>query len=112
MSVTSINITIEQGADFSETFNIKNPDESIAALADYTALATLKKHPGSTTGYSFVTTLNTITSALNIDLSRIITATLAPGRYYYDVFLVAPDGTRTKSVEGNALVNGSATLPS
>lgn len=111
MAVNVVNITIEQGADFTETYNIKNPDESAASLANYTALATLKKHPSATTGYSFVTALNTTTSVLDIDLLRTITATLTPGRYYYDVFLVAPDGTRTKNVEGNALVNGSVTLP-
>lgn len=111
MTVNAINITIEQGADFSASYTIKNPDETIASLANYTALATLKKHPGAATGYSFTTSLNTTTGVLDTGLSRTITATLTPGRYYYDIFLVASDGTRTKRVEGNALVNGSATLP-
>ena len=43
MAVTAINITIEQGADFTATYNIKNPDESVASLADYTAVGTIKK---------------------------------------------------------------------
>jgi hypothetical protein len=111
MAVNVVNITIEQGADFSASYTIRNPDESIASLANYTALATLKKHPGATTGYAFTTSLNTTTGVLDLDLSRTITATLTPGRHYYDIFLVAPDGTRIKNTEGNALVNGSATLP-
>lgn len=42
MAVSAINITIEQGADFTATYNIKNPDESAASLASYTVAGTLK----------------------------------------------------------------------
>lgn len=111
MAVTAINITIEQGADFSATYNIRNPDESAASLLSHTVVGTLKKHPGAATGVSFVTSLTTSTAVLEVSLSRTVTAELSPGRYYYDLFLVAPGGTRTKVIEGNALVNGSATLP-
>lgn len=111
MAVTAINITIEQGADFSATYNIRNPDETAAFLLSYTVVGTLKKHPGAVTGVSFVTSLTTSTAVLEVSLSRTVTAALSPGRYYYDLFLVAPGGTRTKVIEGNALVNGSATLP-
>lgn len=112
MSVAAVNITIEQGEDFSSTFNLIKPDESIASISNYTAVGTLKKHPGASTSYEFNVALNTGTAVATISLSRTVTATLSPGRYYYDLFLIAPDGTRTKAVEGNALVNGSATLPS
>jgi len=111
MATAAINITIEQGADFTATYNIKNPDESAASLASYTVVGTLKKHPGATNGYEFVTSLTTSTAVLDISLSRTVTASLDPGRYYYDLFLIAPGGTRTKIIEGNVLVNGSATLP-
>jgi len=111
MAVSAINITIEQGADFSATYNIKNPDESSATLSGYNVIGTLKKHPGATTGVSFVISLTISTAILEVSLSRTVTAALSPGRYYYDLFLVAPGGTRTKVIEGNALVNGSATLP-
>lgn len=111
MAVTAINIVIEQGEDFSATYNIKNPDESAALLANYTVIGTLKKHPGAVTGVEFITSLTTSTAVLEISLSRTVTAALSPGRYYYDLFLVAPGGRRTKIIEGNALVNGSATLP-
>ena len=111
MAVTAINITIEQGADFTATYDIKNPDESVASLADYTAVGTIKKHPGATTGNQFTTALTTSTAVVDISLSSAVTATLSPGRYYYDIFLISPGGIRTKVIEGNALVNGSATLP-
>ena len=111
MAVSAINITIEQGADFSATYNILDPDETPPSLVSYTVIGTLKKHPGATTGNEFVTSLTTSTAVVTISLSRTVTASLNPGRYYYDLFLVAPGGSRTKVIEGNAIVNPSATLP-
>jgi len=111
MSVMSVNLTIEQGEDFSHTFNLINPDETPASIANYTAAGTLKKHPGASTGYEFTISLNTTTAVASIGLPRETTKLLSPGRYYYDLFLIAPDGTRKKRVDGNIIVNGSATLP-
>ncbi len=111
MAVSAINVTIEQGADFFANFTIKNPDESSASLATYTTLGTIKKYPGSSVGIALSTSLNTQTAVATIGLGRTITGALSSGRYYYDVFLVSQNGTRTKVVEGNALVNPSATLP-
>lgn len=111
MSVMSVNLTIEQGEDFSHTFNLIKPDETPAAIENYTAAGTLKKHPGSSTGYEFTVSLNTTTAVVSISLARATTKLFSPGRYYYDLFLIAPDGTRKKRVDGNIIVNGSATLP-
>jgi len=110
MSVTSINITIEQGEDFSASFAIRNPDESIATLSNYSVLSTLKKYPTTSIGTTFTTSLDTTTSVATIGLGRTDTSSLSPGRHYYDIFIVSPGGNRTKVIEGNALVNPSATL--
>ena len=111
MAVNAINITIDQGADFSTSFSIKNNDESIASLSNYTTLGTIKKYASSTVGTALSTSLNTQTAVVSVGLARTTTSSLSPGRYYYDVFLVSESGTRTKVVEGNALINASATLP-
>lgn len=110
MSVTSINITIEQGEDFSSSFAIRNPDESVATLYNYSVLSTLKKYPTASIGTTFTTSLNYETSVATIGLGRTDTSSLTPGRHYYDIFIVSPEGKRTKVIEGNALVNPSATL--
>jgi len=110
MSVTAINITIEQGEDFSSSFSIKNPDESNPTLTNYNTLSTLKKYPGSSAGIGFTSALNSQTSVVTIGLGRTTTSSLIPGRHYYDVFIISPSGVRTKVVEGNALVNASATI--
>lgn len=111
MAVASVNITIEQGEDFSATYTTLNPDESIVTLTNYSAAGTLRKHPGATTGHSFTTNLNVASGTITISLSSSVTKLLTPGRYYYDLFLIAPGGLRSKAFEGNALVNPSATLP-
>lgn len=113
MSVSAINIRIEQGEDFTRTFDIKNPDETVPTLTNYTVIGSLKKYPEAVgIGNTFTTSLNTSTAVVTITLQKTITASLKSGRYYYDIFLVSPTGTRTKVIEGNAMINPSATLPS
>lgn len=111
MATAAINITIEQGEDFSATYSILNPDESIPSLLNYSVVGTLRKYPGASTGYNFTTSLTVSTGTVTISLSNAITKNLSPGRYYYDLFLVSGAGTRSKAFEGNAIVNPSATLP-
>ena len=111
MATAAINITIEQGEDFSATYTVLNPDESVASLANYSVAGTLKKYPGATTGYSFTTSLNIASGIITISLANSVTKLLTPGRYYYDLFLISSGVLRTKAFEGNAIVNPSATLP-
>lgn len=111
MATASINIIIEQGEDFSAIYTVFNPDKSVPDLLNYSVAGTLRKYPGSSTGYNFTTNLTVSTGTITISLSNAITKTLAPGRYYYDLFLISPGGFRRKAFEGNALVNPSATLP-
>ena len=111
MATPAVNLIIEQGEDFSATYTVLNPDESVASLANYTVAGTLRKHPGASTGYSFTTSLTVASGTITISLSSSVTKALTPGRYYYDLFLIAPGGSRSKAFEGNALVNPSATLP-
>jgi hypothetical protein len=111
MATAAINITIEQGEDFSATYTVLNPDESVAALSNYSVAGTLRKYPGASTGYAFTTSLTIASGTITISLSNSVTKLLTPGRYYYDLFLISPGGSRSKAFEGNALVNPSATLP-
>lgn len=111
MAVTAVNLTIEQGEDFEVTFDVTNPDNTKVGLTGYTAVATLRKYPGDSIGYSFSTTLTTSQGKVTIGMANTITASLTPGRHYYDVFLInsTGNGKRYKAVEGNILVNPSAT---
>jgi hypothetical protein len=111
MAVFAINLTIEQGEDFEATFDVLNPDNSIASLPGFNAVATLRKYPGDSVFYTFSTTLTISQGKVTIGLANTVTDSLSPGRYYYDVFVINSlgNGKRYKVVEGNAIVNPSAT---
>lgn len=111
MAVTAVNLTMEQGEDFEAIFDVTNADNAQAGLTGYTAMATLRKYPGDSIGYSFSTTLTTSQGKVAIGMASSVTASLTPGRHYYDIFLInsAGNGKKYKAVEGNILVNPSAT---
>lgn len=44
MAVPAVNISIEKGMYFENTFTISNPDETPLILIGYSAVAKIKKH--------------------------------------------------------------------
>tara|TARA_Y100000996_G_C22427523_1_gene604161 strand:- start:155 stop:487 length:333 start_codon:yes stop_codon:yes gene_type:complete len=107
MAVPSVNITIEQGADFTATFTIANNDSSVYNLYSSTAIARLRKHHSSTKSYDFTTTITIATGKVRLDMSDEVTSTLEPGRYYYDILLTnTSSGLKTRVIEGMAMVSG------
>lgn len=107
MAVPSVNITIEQGADFTATFTIANNDSSVYNLYSSTAVARLRKHHSSTKSYDFTTTITIATGKVRLDMSDDVTSTLEPGRYYYDILLTnTSSGLKTRVIEGMAMVSG------
>ena len=52
MAARSVNLTVEQGTDFTTTFTIKNPDGTVLPLTGYTAAAKIGQHP-SASNYIF-----------------------------------------------------------
>lgn len=105
MAVSSVNITIEQGTDFETTFNVTNPDNTASPLIGYSAVSKIRKHPGSTEYSSFTISITAALGQITVSMGNTVTASLDPGRYYYDVVIVnSSNGKRTRVVEGMALV--------
>ena len=105
MAVRVVNLSIEQGTDFNNTFFLEDPvTNSQTNLAGTSAVAKLAKHQGSSTKTSFSVTITETKGTIGIALSSGITAGLKPGRYVYDVLLTASDGSKTRVAEGSALV--------
>ena len=48
---------------------------------------------------------------VTISMTAANTANISPGRYLYDILLTAPDGTRTRVVEGIVNVLAGVTQP-
>lgn len=101
------NIVIDQGTDYSETFELLNPDGEEYEATGYTAYATLRKFYESNTGVDFSTIL--VDGGLTLQMNASTTANLDPGRYVYDVLIVDTSNAVSKPIEGVATVKPSAT---
>lgn len=99
-----INITIPQGADFSETFVSTESNGSATNLTGYSGEAKLKKHAGVSTSTSFSVSITAATGEVAIALTSGKTTNIKPGRYFYDVRLTSSTGSVSRLVEGMAIV--------
>lgn len=108
MAVPAVNILIEKATDFSTNFKLKQ-DGAPINLTGYTFTSKMKKHPSSSTSYTFtVTPLAPYSNGIiKVGMASTITSTIPTGRYVYDV-LISISGTTTKVIEGNVLVKGTA----
>jgi len=111
MAVYVVNLVIDQGVDFTQTFNLENSSTNAASnLVGYTGAAQLRKHSSSSKFYSFsVAFPDRVNGAVKITMTDEITKRIKPGRYIYDVLLTDSNGLKERVVEGSVLVRESAT---
>lgn len=109
-AVSVVNLVIQKGTDFEETFALAAEDGGILNLTNQTATAKLRKYPTSTTSYTFSTTLTVADSTVRIAMSDDVTATLPSGRCYYDVILISSGGAISKVIQGNVIVEETSSL--
>lgn len=110
MAVQAVNLTIEKGTDFENTFTLKNADGTPLDLNNYTAVAKLKKFPTATESTAFSVGITTATGQVKISMANTVTSSLDVGRHYYDVVRISSGSLKSKIVEGMILVNGSASV--
>jgi hypothetical protein len=106
-AVVAENFNLQQGEDFEYTFTLKNSDQTLKNITSYTSTAYMAKYAGDATSYPFTVGITTSTSKIKISMASTITATLDPGRYYYNVFTVDGSSVKRKEREGSIIVNGS-----
>jgi len=111
MAVYAFNYTLEKGTDFETEIDLTEDDGSPLNLLGYTAAAQIRKHPTSPKYRPFtITFINREQGRIKISLSNTQTSGLEGGRNYYDMFLTDRNGKIRKVIEGNIIVNESATL--
>lgn len=111
MATPSVNIVIEKGTDFESTFFIDNPEGDSFNLSGYSAVAKIKRHPAATTSIPFSVNIIASTGQVRISMGNTITSQLSEGRNYYDIVIISQGyNTKTKVIEGNALVYPSASV--
>lgn len=111
MAVPSVNIIIEKGADFYNTYFLTGPNNDPLNLGGYSAVAKIRKHSSSQTSYSFSTNIVSALGKIIIGMDSSVTSQLSEGRNYYDIFIInSLSGEKTKVIEGSALVNPSISV--
>ena len=110
MAVYVHNLTINQGSDFSFTFDVEGTKTNAPkSLVGYAASAQLRKSYGSSTKVAFATTISDAEGgSVRISLDSSETADIKAGRYVYDVFINNPS-ENVRIVEGTALVRAGVT---
>jgi hypothetical protein len=111
MAVYAVNFTLDKGTDFEEEFDLTEDDGSPLNLTGYVGNAKIRKYPTSPKYKPFIITfVNREQGRVKLSLSNTQTSGLQSGRNYYDLLLTDAIGKVRKVVEGNIIVNDSATL--
>jgi hypothetical protein len=113
MAITyTANLVIYTGTDFDQTFVLEDSQSnSVMNLTGYSGCAQLKRYESSSKTADFTVSFanDRTTGRVTLSLSATDSATIKPGKYFYDLLLNSPTGTTTRVIEGTALVKKSVT---
>jgi hypothetical protein len=104
-------LDIDQGSDFTTVIEIENDDGTPVNLYGHDVYAQFRKSYGSTIGYNFLASVqNALEGKIALSLSGVVSSTIKPGRYLYDIEIYAPvSGAKTRVVEGILTINPEIT---
>jgi hypothetical protein len=101
MAALSINLVMEQGADFESSFTIQNRDGSPLNLLGYTGVCRMKKSYAASQSINLTLTfLNRTAGVVGISYNASQTSAVKPRRYVYDILLTSINGLKTRVIEG------------
>lgn len=109
-AVSSVNLVIQKGTYFEETFFLGAEDGLGLNLTNNIATSKLRKHSTAGIAYTFSTTTTVVDSTVRISMTSDKTVELPSGRCQYDVLLTSPGGEITKVLEGNVIVEETVSL--
>jgi len=110
MAVYISNVVVYTNADFEQIFVLENEDgNNRLDLTGYSGTSQFRRYPGSTPTSFTVTFTNRQLGKVKIGLSESQTAAITPGKYFYDLKLTKPDGTKVRVVEGQMTVKKAVT---
>ena len=116
-----VNLSIDQGADFSFVINLANDDGTPLPLYGYSGAGLLREEYNSASGTPLTITItDPANGGITLSMANADTSTLlAPYRYVYDVKMTAPasgisgysglSNQQTRVIEGIATVDPQAT---
>lgn len=102
-----INLTIEQGTDFSVEFNLRDENGDYINLTGYTVIAKMARNYTTQTKYSLNPVIvNPVDGLIRLSMpdtggSLVVkTGDLKSGRYVYNVYINSPAGKSDKVIDG------------
>tara|TARA_B100001778_G_scaffold243750_1_gene204062 strand:- start:884 stop:1216 length:333 start_codon:yes stop_codon:yes gene_type:complete len=103
-------IIIDQGTTFSTVVTVTDDNGNVVDLTNYEAASQIRKHHTSSAVTStFVITNGGTNGQLTLELAWSATASMAAGRYVYDVEVTTAAGVVSRVVEGIVTVNPQVT---
>ena len=103
-------LNIEQYATFSTTVNVEDSAGTAINLFGYSAASQIRKSYYSSSSNNFTATITgNANGEITLSMTAANTANLTPGRALYDLVITAPNGTKTRVVEGIVNVLGGVT---
>ena len=109
MAAANYNITVNQFADFSRSFQIKE-DSVVLDITGYSFKGELKENFNSTTSVDFTATITTpATGLFNIKLTDTQTTAMAAGTWVYDLNMTDAAGIVTRIIQGRAFISPGVT---
>ena len=113
MAVPTVNIQIEQGANFSSTFDVKRNDNSALDLTGFSFTGKMRKHAAAAGSIGFAVTYgsNPALGQVTLSLTNAQTGIITAGRYEYDVMISNNfSGVKTKIFTGQVMVNPTSSM--
>jgi hypothetical protein len=105
-------IQIEQFATFSTSINVEDPTGASLNLSGYNVESSIRRSYYSETSVDFDAFVSgEANGEITIAMAAANTANLTPGRSLYDVVITAPNGTKTRVVEGIVNILPGVTRP-
>ncbi len=105
---TKLNISIDQGTDFTEVFNVADANGSPVDMTVFTGAAQIRKHYSSTNATPFSVNLAS-NGTVTISLTSTVSANMVPGRYQYDVEVTNGSNGIFRVVEGIVTITPNIT---
>lgn len=102
-----INLVMEQGSTFVETFTIRDSNGSIVDMSSYSVSGQMRRHHESETYHAF--TANGTSSGISISMTTAQTSNVDPGWWVYDVEAISTANVTSRPISGKISVRPQIT---
>jgi hypothetical protein len=103
-------LLIEQNATFSTTVNVVDSAGAAVNLYGYSASTKMRKSYYATSATIITSTITgNANGEITLSMTAANTANLTPGRSVFDLLITAPNGTKTRVIEGIIVISPGVT---